>query len=108
MPLARLGRRPRPGSPESSEEDRVAIKVAHRAEQEARREALGHARQALTLSKELDAYGLLELPQEYLDELTESKPPRRKETDETMTRYLIPPWQGSRTLVSSTTSLTTT
>lgn len=77
--------------PESSEEDRVVINVAHRAEQEARREALGHARQALTLSKELDAYGLLELPQEYLDELTESKPPKRKETDETMTRYLIPP-----------------
>ena len=43
--------------PDSSEVDLAAINVAHRAEQEATREAIGHARQALTLSKELDAYG---------------------------------------------------
>jgi hypothetical protein len=58
----------------SSEEDLVAINAAHARAQEALGEALRHARQALTLSKELDAFSLLELPEEFVDYLKETKP----------------------------------
>ena len=43
--------------------------MAYLAEREGRGEALMHARRALKRSVELDSFALLELPQEYLDEL---------------------------------------
>lgn len=41
---------------------------------ESYKKAIKHAREALRISAELDAFGLLELPQEYVDELKETKP----------------------------------
>jgi hypothetical protein len=48
---------------------------------ESYKKAMKHAREALRISTELDAFGLLELPDEYINELKETQPPRaaRKE-----------------------------
>ena len=66
-----LGSESDPKHPELSEEEMVAFNAAHERESQARQKAIGHAREALKLSADLDAFGLLELPEEYVNELRE-------------------------------------
>jgi hypothetical protein len=56
-----------------ADEEWFALKAAHERESGELGKAIRHAREALRISTELDAFNLLELPQEYLDELRESK-----------------------------------
>jgi hypothetical protein len=56
-----------------ADEEWVALKAAHERESGELGKAIRHAREALQISGELDAFGLLELPDEYINELREER-----------------------------------
>lgn len=69
-----LGSESDPKHPDLSDEEWAALNAAHERESQARQRALEHTRKMLQLSADLDAFSLLELPEEYIEYLKDSKP----------------------------------